>query len=261
MTQRRWVILAALCAFAAVGTAASGRSSGKQAPQATSSDQPVYTYVALWEVPRGDWPAAEKYYKDSTPTLNKLVSSGTLVAWGQARAWVHDSTGFTHMEWFTATSFGDIDATMRALRDVAPLPSAFAKGKHADEVLRSTIHAHKPGASGSAMLWIAEYAVKPDQMDDFTQLFDGQIRPLFDDQMGAGSILSYSLNFQAVHTGNPGRIAIAYMLPNAAAIDKFQAALAADETTHPELGPAILATMQYAEHRDSIFEVLAFGQK
>jgi len=259
MARRFPAGLAALCA--ALLVAAAVWSPVRAKAQAAGEEQAVYTYVALWGVPRNQWPQIEKFYKDAVPTLNKLVADGTIVGWGNARNWVHDDSGLTHASWFTATSFANIQKALVAVRDALPQPPAFATSKHEDLMLRSTLHGEKPGASGSGMLWVANYRVREGQMDEFTQLFAAQIKPLFDEQLAAGTILGYSLDFQAVHTGQPGDVSIAYLLPNAAAIDKFQTALAAYQTRNPDVGPALEATMDFGVHRDVVYEVMNFGQK
>ncbi len=256
MTRKMSMVTALLCA--ALLLAAGGRPAPAQAKVA---DQGAYTYVALWGVPRTQWGEIEKFYKDACPTLEKLVANGTLTGWGNARVFVHDDTGMTHESWITATSFANITRALDAVRTAVPQPAAFTSSKHVDELLRATIHGQKPGASGTGMLWVARYEVRPDQMEEIAKLFDTGIKPLFDEQMAAGTILSYALNFQAVHTGPAGGVSIAYLLPDAAAVDKFQAALTAYENLHPEIGPSMEATMEYAAHRDSVYEVLSFGQK
>jgi hypothetical protein len=259
MARRGWQVAALIGALMATGAVAGGRQARGQT--AATAEQAVYTYVALWNVPRTDWGDIEKFYKDAQPALNKLVAAGTLVGWGNARAWVHDSSGLTHANWITATSFADIDRALKAVRDALPQPVAFSKAKHTDEVLRATIHGGKAGASGTGMLWVAQYVMKPGQTDEFTQLFESGIKPLFDEQVAAGTVLAYSLSFQAVHTDDPAGVSIAYILRDAAAIDKFQAALAAHAEKNPELATAMMGTMEYAAHRDSLYEVLSFGQK
>jgi hypothetical protein len=261
MIKRGWQLAALLCALTALAVVAGGPHVRAQAQAAADADQPLYTYVALWDVPRPDWGDIEKFYKDARPTLDKLVKAGTLAGYGNARTWIHDGGGFTHANWITAASFADIYSALETIREAVPQPAAFSKAKHMDEMVRSTIHGGKAGASGTGMLWIAQFSTKPGQMGEFTQLFDSQIRPLFDEQVAAGSILAYWLNFHAVHTGDPGSISLVYLLPNAAAIDKFQAALAANEAKNPELGAAMMATMEFAQHRDTVFEVLSFAQK
>ena len=260
MTRRISPLVAAACAAALILAAAFARPARAQA-QSSAADQAVYTYVAEWAVPRTDWPQIEKFYKDAVPTLNKLVADGTIVGWGNARNWIHEDGGFTHESWVTATSFAGIQKALAAVRDAIPQPAAFAASKHADELLRSPLYGRKPGASGSGMLWVAHYRVREGQMDEFAQLFEAQIKPLFDQQLAAGTILAYSIDFQAVHTTQPGDVAIAYLMPDAAAIDKFQSALAAYQTKNPEIGPAMEATMDYGSHRDMIYEVMNFGQK
>ncbi|HVN10238.1 MAG TPA: hypothetical protein VMV61_14775 [Patescibacteria group bacterium] len=231
-----------------------------QAP-ANGGDQPVYTYVALWGVPRTEWAQMEKFYKDAVPTLNKLVADGTLEAWGNARNWVHDDSGMTHASWVTATSFAKIYRALAAIRDGVPQPSAFATSKHEDLMLRSTIYGQKRGASGKGILWAANFRVREGQMDEFTRLYATEIKPLFDEQIAAGTILSYELDFQAVHTGQPGDVTLAYLMPDAAGIDRFQAALADYQTRNPDIGPALQATMDFGVHRDLVYEVMDFGQK
>lgn len=259
MTRKIPAGMALLCAAVMVGAAVWGPVKAKA--QAGGGDEAVYTYVALWGVPRPQWGQIEKFYKDALPTLNKLVADGTLAGWGNARVWVHDESGYTHANWITATSFANIHSALDAIHAALPQPAAFSNSKHSDLMLRATIHGGKPGASGSGMLWVASYHVRPGQMEGFTQLFETEIKPLFDEQVAAGTILSYSLDFQAIHTEAPGSVTIAYLMPDAAAIDKFQIALAAYESNHPDTGPAIEATMEYAAHRDFVYEVINFAQK
>ena len=221
----------------------------------------MYTYVAMWGVPRAQWAQVEKYYKDAEPTLEKLVADGTLTAWGNSRNWVHDDSGMTHASWVSATSIANIYRAGAAVHEALPLPAAFATAKHMDEFLRATIHGGKPGVSGSGMLWVASYQVRSGQVEEFTRLFEADIKPLFEEQVAAGTVLYFGLNFEAIHTGAPGGVSIAYLMPNAAAIDKFQAALADYEAKHPDTGPALEAVMDIAAHRDYVYEVINFGQK
>ena len=247
-------MLLALAALAARGEA--------QAPTpAAASDATAYTYIATWSIPRADSIAAEKYYASIVPVMTKLTDAGTLQGWGHARAFVHDESGVTHLDWFTASSFAGLSKALDAIRAAGPLPPGFGNGKHRDTILHTTVNGRKVGASGTAMLWVAQYELQSGQTDDFSQLFEEEIKPLFEEQMAAGTILSYSLNFEAVHTGSPNQVSIAYLLPDAAAIDKFQAALEGYETKHPRAGAALEAVMNLAAHRDMLFEVLAFGQK
>lgn len=231
-----------------------------QAP-ASGSGQALYTYVSRWGVNRQRWGEIEKIYKDAQAHLDLLVANGILIGWGNARAWVHQDDGYPHANWITATSLENIHRALDELRSVMPQPTSFFSAKYEDQVLRATIHGGKPGASGTGMLWVAEYQVKPDQMDEFTSIFEKDIKPLFDEQIAAGTILSYSLNFQAVHTGPASTVSIAYILPDAAAIDKFQAALETYGAKHPDTGPAMQATMDFTAHRDYVYELINFAQK
>jgi hypothetical protein len=232
MTRRIPQTIALL--FAALLIAGAGWPLARAQAQAGGGEPAVYTYVALWGVPRPQWGDIEKFYKDAKPTLDKLVADGTLAGWGNARVWVHDESGFTHANWITATSFAKIHHALDAVKSALPSPAAFASAKHVDQLVRSTIYGGKPGAAGSGMLWVADYQVRPGQIDDFMKLFESDIKPLFDQQVAAGTVLSYWLNLSAIHTGPPGGASIVYLMPDAAAIDRFQAALAAYEAEHPD---------------------------
>jgi len=259
MARRITQGIAVLCA--AVWIAAAVWRPARAQAQTAPGEQPVYTYVALWGVPRPQWGDIEKFFKDAQPALNKLIADGTIVGWGNGRNWTHDESGLTHANWVSATSFEKIKRALDAIRDALPQPAAFSTSKHLDELVRSTIYGGKPGAHGTGMLWIAHYEVKPDQTDEFTRLFESDIKPLFEEQVREGTILGYWLTFQAIHSGPTGGASIMYLLPDAAAIDKFQAALAAYGEKHPETGPAMQATMDFTAHRDYVYELINFGQK
>lgn len=259
MIRRIPQVMALLCAALLIAGAI-WRPARVQA-QANGNAEAVYTYVALWGVPRAQWGDIEKFFKDAQPALNKLIADGTIVGWGNGRNWTHDDSGMTHANWVTATSFEKIKHALDAIRDALPQPAAFSTSKHMDEMLRVPIHSARPGASGTGMLWVASYQVKPDQTEEFERLFENDIKPLFDEELSAGTILSYSLNFEAIHTGPASTVSIAYILPNAAAIDRFQAALDSYGANHPETGPAMQATMDFTAHRDYVYELIHFAQK
>lgn len=259
MIRRISQATALVCAVLLIAGAA-WRPASAQAP-AGGGEGAVYTYVAQWAVPRPQWANIEKFFKDAQPALNKLLADGTIVAWGNGRNWVHDDGGWTHANWVTATSFEKIKRALDAIHDAVPQPAAFSTSKHMDQMLRAAVYGAKPKASGTGMLWVATYQVKPDQTEEFGRLFEMDIKPLFEEQIAAGSVLWYSLNFEAIHSGPTNSVSIAYLLPDAAAIDKFQSALESYEARHPDLGSAMQATMDFTAHRDYVFELINFALK
>jgi len=256
--RSRWMGLLA-AALAAIAVASAGRGEAAQAPAA--SDQDLYTYVARWNVPRAEWNAVERYYASLTPAMNKLMEAGTISGWGEARSFVHEEGGSTHVNWLSAAGFAGLAKALDAIRAAAPPPVAFENSKHSDQILRSTVNGGKPGAGGTGMLWVARYELQPGQMEDFSRLFEEEIKPLFVQQVAAGNVLGYALNFEAVHTASPNVATVSYLLPDAAAIDKFQTALGRYQVVHPRAGAALEEVMFLAAHRDALFEVLAFDQK
>jgi hypothetical protein len=59
--------------------------------------QPVYTFVSQFQVPRANWAAyGEDSEKTVVPILEKLAADGTLVSWSTFEHVVHTPEGYTH---------------------------------------------------------------------------------------------------------------------------------------------------------------------
>ncbi len=60
-------------------------------------DQPIYTFVASWAVPRAQWAEfASSWDKNFRPVLDRMLADGTIVEWGRSEAVVHNPAESTH---------------------------------------------------------------------------------------------------------------------------------------------------------------------
>ena len=75
--------------------------------QTPPADAPrPYTFVAQWDVPRGQWGTwAADFDKNTRPILEKLAADGTLISWGAYETVVHTADGMTHGGWWGSLTY------------------------------------------------------------------------------------------------------------------------------------------------------------
>jgi len=77
--------------------------------------KPVYTCVAIWDVPRAQWGDMEKLDEQDKPVLDKLVADGTLIGYGAYTNIIQQEGEPTHGSWFTATSEDNLLKALEAI--------------------------------------------------------------------------------------------------------------------------------------------------
>ena len=235
---------------------------GTSRAQSKPDQPPLYTYVAQWGVPRAQWGDMASGSANAQATFDKLIADGTITGWGIFEYIVHDQSGFTHGDWWQATNLADIVKARDALiANPQSKDSPLNNAKHVDYLLRNVAYGGKKGAGGTGILWVAGESVKPGQVNEFINIFKKEIQPFFEQQVAEGNVTYYSLDEEVVHTDAPGSLHIAYVLPNAAALDKFHAALHAVGEKNPLFGPAFSALTKGEAHRDLFAKVTAYTSK
>lgn len=195
------------------------------AAQQQPREPDVYTYVAQWGVARAQWAAATAQFDRLVrPVLERRVADGTLVGWGRFETVVHEENGMTHGNWWTATSIAGLERVREELIKLPPNP-ALAGASHSDLLLRSLISRGGATAPSSGYLWVAAFQVQPGKGQEWRDLWDRHVKPVFDELLASGAISSYSVDVEHVHTQNPGWRYIVYVAPNAEGVDKVRAGL------------------------------------
>ena len=250
-----------LVTIASLGCAILFSPSGASA-QASGQDQNYYTYVSQWAVPRGDWAAFEKEEKADEAIMQKLVSDGTIVAWGDEAARVHTVDGFTHADWFTATSRANLLKALEQLYANATNASFVATTKHADLFLHTLAHAGKTAPAGTTgYLRVTFWQAKPGSGDALAGYVKSVVKPILDRDIANGTLLMYNFDEEDVHSTGPGGYNLALLFPDGASIDKFfdELAAAGKQDGTPE---AVLDSLTVAkDHRDDLGRVTAYQHK
>lgn len=253
--RRGLVIVLALTSLAAAGMLLRPKAAGAQDQSTT-----YYTYVSEWAVPRTQWAAFARQDQASIAHMKQLIADGTLVFWGNEETRVHSSGGFTHAEWFTATSRANLLKALESQWNTAVNPSYASATKHSDLFLHSIAYGGKSG-QGSGYLRVASYQAKDGQEDTLEGVLMTKMKPFLDSQISKGNLAMYTIDKEEIHTDMPGGYDIAMVFPDGATMDRFYDDFAALEKSDAATGQAFANMTVAANHRDDFGRVTAYQNK
>ena len=225
-----------------------------QAPE-VKEKAPMYTYVANWAIPRAHWGEMEKAYAADKSILDKALSDGTLVGFGNDEAYVHQSDGMTHDNWWSSMSMAGLLKVLDQFYASGNTSSSALDSatKHSDLILSSRYYNWHPGAFKNAYVHVSAYRMKNEAPDDeVDSLATHLIVPMLEKLLSDGDIVEYEIDQEAIHTTDPNTFWIVYVCPKAEGIDKVNAAVGATIKNHPLAGIAFGATSEGQHHRDEL---------
>lgn len=250
----RLVRISMFALLLAFGGAFTALQAGAQ--DAEAAKQPVvYTYVAIFGVPRAQWGQYEKSQVAERKTFDGLLADGTIVAYGAATIEVH--TGInepTHVSWWSSTSVAGLMKTLEALRGIVASEEGIAFTMHADEITMSRNYNGKGGNAGGYIL-VQNWKVKPGNGGDFADLFTKYRKPDLDAAVASGAISHYSLEEDVIHTDAPGVMTLVLTFPDAESIDKFYAGIDEMRKKHPLFQEVFGGLTDPSQHRDLLLRV------
>ena len=228
---------------------------------AQDQGQTYFTYVSQWAVPRAQWAAFAKQDESSVAQMKKDVADGLLVAWGNETTRVHTSDGFTHAEWFTATSRENLLKVLEDQWNSATNASYVAATRHADLFLHTIAHGGKAGASGTGYLRVASYQAKPGAEEALEGLLMGKVKAFIESEVSKGNVTLYNIDEEDIHTDMPGNYDLAMIFPDGAAMDRFYVDFDAIGKSDPTVGVAFDSLTSVKDHRDDFGRVTAYQNK
>ena len=231
------------------------------AAQTATQDQSYFTYVSQWAVPRAEWANFEKQEKDDDALMQKLVADGTLIDYGDSTSRVHTEDGYTHADWFTASSRANLLKALEEVYKNASNAALVATTKHCDFFLRSLAHGGKPASSATGYLRVVFWQARPGTENALEAHVMTAIKPTLDKDVANGTLLMYNFDKEDIHTNAPGGYNLALLFPDGAAMDKFFAELAAAEKQNAGTGDILDNLTEAKEHRDILGRVTVYGHK
>lgn len=213
----------------------------------------MYTYVALWSLPRSQWADWAKTETADQKTLQDAMAKGTLVGYGDDVNLIHQPDAPTHDDWFQSMSMAGLMNVLEQFyaSGATSSPLQMAATKHWDEMLVSRYYNWKPGNYQNIYSHGSSYKLKPDASDDAVDMLaKTAIVPMMEKMLANGTIVEYEIDEDAIHSAAPGTFYIFYLTPNADGLDKANAALRDTLKANPLIGPAFDAVIDFKDHRD-----------
>ncbi len=193
--------------------------------QGNSNQQPIFTYVSLWGVPRAQWGDIAKVNAENKAVLDPLVANGSLLGYGTFENWVHSDGGYTHGDWFQATSVASLLKTLETFytRPAATAPVR-AASKHQDYLMISTIYGARAVSNSTGYLRVISAEIQTGKMDDFLEAYRRYIVPVYEKLLADGTIVNYQLDMEYNIENAPGRFFSVVDTRDAEGMDKVRAA-------------------------------------
>ena len=215
----------------------------------------MYTYIANWNIPRAQWGDMEKSNAADQKMLEKAMSSGTIIGYGEDMNLVHRPDGSTHDDWWSAMSMGGIlDVLDQAYKSGnATAPVLANASKHWDTIFVSRYYNWHPGSYKDVYTHGSCYKLKDTAPDDaIDTLSKNLIVPMMEKMLAEGNIHEYEVDTEAIHTESVGSFCIFDILANAQALDKVNAAIRDTFKTNPTYGPTFDSMVDFTGHRDEL---------
>jgi hypothetical protein len=226
-----------------------------------AQDQTYYTYVSEWNVPRGQWGAFEKERDQQNASLQHLIADGTIIAWGSDANYVHTEDGYTHEDFFVATSRAGILKALETLRPPATGGSYTSVTKHKDMFLHTMAHGGKTSSATTGYVRVGSWMAKPGESDAFEEHVKKYILPLLDADVADGTVLMYNFDTEDIHTDAQGSYTLAVVYPSGEAMDRAYARLATTMKDNPAVGEMVSNYTVSDAHRDYLGKVSAYQHK
>jgi hypothetical protein len=195
-------------------------------PQMEMAQQPVYTFVSQFQVPRASWAAyAEDTDKVFIPIAEKFMADGTLVSWSTFEMLVHTPDGYTNGTAWSSNTISGLTKVLDAARAAGPRPGQIAATKHEDFLMVSTMYKTSSVTETSGYLRVVCSMAKPSNPDGYTKMLKKLLVPTFEEQFKKGVATSYALDEQYVNTMPQSERCLVVTYPNAESMDKWAAAI------------------------------------
>lgn len=231
--------------------------------QGAPDQQPIFTYVAEWGVPRAQWGDMEKVNAGNKALLDSLVADGTLLGYGTFENRLHSDGGYTHGSWFQASSLGNLFKTLEkiyAQPGVATAPVQ-AASKHQDYLMVSTIHGARAVTNSTGYLRVISAELKPGREQEFVEAYRRYIVPVYAKLLADGVLVSYQLDMEFNIQNAPGRFFSAAMIRDADGLDKVRMAIGELFEKNPAALGALVSATKANSRNDLLGRVTNMSRK
>ena len=230
------------------------------ASTAQQQEPTIYSFISHFDVPRPQWAEMTTNVEQNVrPVMERMLADGTIESWGNDVRIIHEENGTTHGVWWAATSIAGLARVREELVKLPPSPAL--NNPHHDHLLESIIHRGKTAGPTSGYMFVETIKIQPGSGQTWRQLWEKYFKPTYDELLDDGTILSYEVSRQYVHTEDPRWRYIWTVTPSAEAQDKVDAAYNAIIERGGAARAALNSVSIRSEHRDVFARVLNYAHK
>jgi hypothetical protein len=259
--RKQWLLAGSFVLVSVL--ALTGLHGGSAAAQSAAAEKPVvYTYVSEWAVPRAMWADFKKEDDADIEAMKKGMADGTLVSYGTFSVVNHQEGAPTHGSWFTATSMANLMKFLEGLRS-APGATApvLAASKHWDFILSSTDHNGHSGTFTNGYLRVARWPGKAGANDPDGKILKATMLGMLEKLFADGALHSYTIDYETIHSEDPGTMFVVFVVNGAEGLDKFNAAVRDMQKNNPAGLAAYSSLIDSHGHTDTLAHVNTMTNK
>jgi hypothetical protein len=247
MTNRK---LRTVLAGLAVLALSAGRTlpAGSQAAQ-IKEKPPMYSYIAIWNIPRAQWAARENQAAAARKILDRAIANGTISAYGFDGNPLHDTF------WLALSRAG-----LEKVRDefqkagIAVVPSTAGAGAPPPvSILVSRYYNWRAITCKNAYVHVGIYRIKADAPSNVVDLLSRNFfAPPLEKSLAGGAIFEWETDTYAEPKDGPGTFLIAYLSATAEGLEKAKDAVQETLKAKPSTGPAFGSLVDVNASRDVV---------
>ena len=209
---------------------------------------PMYSYIAVWNIPRDQWVARENQAAAARKILDRAISDGTIVAYGFDENPLHDT-------FWLAMSKSGLQRVSDEFRKVgiAASPSQAGATPPPVSILVSRYYNWHAGSCKNAYVHVGIYKMKPDAPPDTVDaLSKNFFAPPLEKMLADGAIFEWETDTYADAKDAPGTFLIAYLSATEEGLKKANNAVQNTLKSRPLKGPAFDSLVDVSASRDVV---------
>ena len=243
--RKLWAAFAALTvlAMSVVWAAPAGAQTAE-----VKAKPPMYSYIAVWNIPRDQWEARENQAAAARKILDRASSDGTIVAYGFDGNPLHDTF------WLAMSRAGVAErARPISKAGIAGLPAPAGATAPPVSILISRYYNWHAGTWENAYVHVGIYKMRPDApphaVDTLSKNF---FAPPLEKMLADGAIFEWETDTYADPKDAPGTFLIAYLSATEEGLDKANKAVQETLKSRPLKGPAFDSLMDVSASSDVV---------
>ena len=209
---------------------------------------PLYSYIAVWNIPRDQWAAREKQAAAARKILDRAISDGTIVAYGFDENPLHDT-------FCLAMSKAGLQRVSDEFRKagIAAAPSPAGVTPPPVSILVSHYYNWHAGSCKNAYVHVGIYKIKPDAPPDGVDVLSKNFfAPPLEKMLADGAIFEWETDTYADPKEAPGTFLIAYLSATAEGLNKANSAVQNTLKSRALKGPTFDFLVDVSASRDVV---------